>query len=275
MKRLKHEHQNIASTGLGLTRRTAIAGGLGLGAAATLPLFGCSDGGVPEGATRVTVLGTIHSAHRDSRNYSLSVLREAVRRAKPDIILTEIPPDRIALAKSNFAETGAVTEPRTAVFPEYTDVIFPLSQEMDFEIVGTAGWTQEIADNRQAALKQIENNPARAQQWEQHLEARRTYARELAGRGDDPLFIHSDEYDRLVEKAQAPYQRYFDGDLGAGGWTQINSAHTNLINSALGEVRGKGLNALVTFGSWHKYIIKRSLRLRKDVVLMDPTALFA
>ncbi|MEP5937528.1 MAG: hypothetical protein ABJ239_04315 [Erythrobacter sp.] len=259
----------------GLTRRTAIAGGLGLGVAAAIPLAGCSGNGVPEGATRVTVLGTIHSRHRDSRKYSLAVLREAIRRAKPDIILTEIPPGRIAMAKSSFAETGAVTEERTARFPEYTDVIFPLSREMDFDIVGAAGWTQEIADNRRAALKQIENNPVRAQQWEQHLAARRTYAQKLAGRGDDPVFIHSDEYDGLVEKAQAPYQRYFDGDLGAGGWTQINRAHTNLINSALGEVQGKGLKALVTFGSWHKYIIKRSLRLRKDVVLMDTAPLFA
>lgn len=245
-----------------------------MGALSALPLGGCSNGDIPEGATRVTVLGTIHSTHRDSKKYSLNVLREAVRRAKPDVILTEIPPDRMAEAKRSFADTGQVTEPRTMVFPEYTDVIFPLSREMNFEIRGTAGWTQEIADNRQTALKQIENDPARAEQWEQHLAARRNYSRELDGRGDDPLFIHSAEYDEMVERAQAPYQRYFDGDLGPGGWTQINQAHTNLINSALDEMRGKGLKALVTFGSWHKYVIKRSLSLRKDAVQMDARNLF-
>ena len=261
-------------------RRTALLGGLSTlgtlstGALATLPLGGCANNGIAEGATRVTVLGTIHSTHRESRKYSLDVLREAVRRAKPDVILSEIPPDRIAEAKRGFAETGEVTEPRTKVFPEYTDVIFPLSEEMDFKIEGTAGWTREIADNRQAALKQIEEDPARAEQWEQHQEARRAYSRELAGRGDDPLLIHSEEYDKLVEKAQAPYQRYFDGDLGPGGWTQINRAHTDLINGALDAITGKGLNALVTFGSWHKYVIKRSVALRKDAVIMNAGNLF-
>src|SRR3546814_1652548 len=44
---------------------------------------------------------------------------------------------------------GKVTEPRTAVFPEYVDVAFPLTKELGFEIVGTAGWTQAIADERQ------------------------------------------------------------------------------------------------------------------------------
>ncbi len=255
------------------TRRAAIAGSL----ASTIvahPLVGCARPAIPQGATRLTILGTIHSTHRQSQSYSLDVFRDAIIKAKPDVILTEIPPDRIAEAKRSFAETGEVTEPRTRVFPEYTDVIFPLTRDMDFQIVGTAGWTQAIADNRQAALKRIENDPTRADQWTQHLAARRAYPRNLAGRGDDPLFIHTDEYDGLVEAAQTPYQRYFDQDLGAGGWTQINTAHTDLINRTLDDISGQGLNALVTFGSWHKYMIKRSVIQRDDIHLEDAQALF-
>jgi len=202
------------------------------------------------------------------------VLREAVRRAEPDVILTEISPDRIAEAKRSFGETGEVTEPRTKVFPEYTDVVFPLTREMDFAIEGTAGWTRAIADNRSAALKRIENDPIRAEQWAEHLAARRNYLCELTGRGDDPRFLHTDDYDAMVERAQTPYQRYFDADLGAGGWTQINRAHTDLINSALDNITGRGLNALVTFGSWHKYMIKRSLAARSDIELLHARTLF-
>src|SRR3546814_4171548 len=113
---------------------------------------------------------------------------------------------------------GKVTEPRTAVCPEYVDVAFPLTRELGFEIVGTAGWTQAIADERQAALARIEHDPARAQQWAEHLAAYSAFQRATLGRADDPLFIHSSEYDRLVERAQTPYQRYFDAD-------QIGRAH--------------------------------------------------
>ncbi|MEM8726033.1 MAG: hypothetical protein AAGE86_10985 [Pseudomonadota bacterium] len=256
------------------TRRSAMFGSLAAMAVAH-PLAGCmAEPARAPGTTRVAVLGVIHGRHRTSTRYSLDVLREAIWRSKPDVILTEIPPNRIAEAKSSFAETGEVTEPRTRVFPEYTDVVFPLSRDMDFEIVATAGWTREIADNRGVALTAIESDPARAEQWAEHLAARRNYSRELDGRGDDPLFIHTQEYDAIVERAQTPYQRHFDADLGPGGWTQINRAHTDLINSALDTITGKGLNALVTFGSWHKYMIKRSLAERSDIELLVARALF-
>ncbi len=262
------------------TRRSAILGSLAATtgvAAASQSLVGCSPGEAPPGSplTKVTVLGVIHRTHRSSTAYSLEVLREAVRRAKPDVILTEIPPDRIGEAIRGFQETGEVTEPRARIFPEYTDVVFPLSREMDFELVGTAGWTQAIADDRSAALSAIENDPARASQWQEHQDARAAYAQLVRGRGDDPRFIHTLEYDVAVQRAQTPYQIYFDPDLGQGGWTKINRAHTDLINAALDAISGQGLNALVMFGAWHKYMIERSLGFRGDIERLDPLALFA
>lgn len=261
------------------TRRTALFGSLAAAAgagAAGQTLTGCAPGEAPPGSplTKLTVMGVIHGRHRDSRAFSLDVLRDAVRRAEPDVILTEIPPDRIDEAKRGFAETGEVTEERTRVFPEYTDVVFPLSTEMDFTMVGTAGWTRKLADDRTAALKAIENNPARASQWAEHRAARSEYSRALDGRGDDPLFIHTPEYDVLVQRAQTPYQIYFDPDLGPGGWTRINAAHTGLINAALDTISGQGLRALVMFGAWHKYMIERSLLPRGDVEMQDARALF-
>ena len=202
------------------------------------------------------------------------MLAAAIRKADPDVILTEIPPDRIERALSSFAETGEIDEPRTRVFPEYTDVIFPLSREMGFRILGTAGWTREIADNRRAALDLIRNNPARADQWAEHQAARRVYSRSVGRRGDDPHFIHSDAFDRLVEEAYGPYQRNFDADLGPGGWTQINRAHTGLIGAALDTMSGQGLRAMVTFGTAHKYLIRRSIEGRDDVALLDTRRLF-
>ncbi len=258
-----------------LTRRHSLMGGIAAGMAVH-PLAGCdSDRAKRSGLTRVHVMGVIHGRHRESERYSLDVLRSAVRKAKPDVILSEIPPDRIKKATDTFRETGKVDELRTQIFPEYTDVVFPLSDEMGFRILGTAGWTRKIADDRRAALNDIENDPARADQWAEHRAALREYSRELAGRGDDPLFIHTREFDRLVEASRTPYQEFFDEDLGPGGWTQINSAHTDLINSALDLISAKGMTALVMFGNAHKYMILRSLAARDDIALLNTRDLFA
>ncbi|MEM6907811.1 MAG: hypothetical protein AAF494_03950 [Pseudomonadota bacterium] len=253
----------------------AAAGGL---SAMSQPLSGCaaSDDASSSCLTQLPVLGAIHSNHRDSEAYSLEVLARAIRRAEPDLVLTEIPPSRLVEAKRSFAETGAVTEARTKVFPELTDVVFPLSQELGFEIVACAGWSQEIADNRRAALKAIENDPARAKEWAAYRLARAEYQRTITkARRDDPRFIHTRDYDVLVQRAQTPYQIYFDRDLGPGGWTQINAAHTGLIDAALDTISGRGQHALIVFGAWHKYMIERALSLRSDISLRDPLPLFA
>ena len=131
-----------------------------------------------------------------------------------------------------------------------------------------------MADNRRVALRQIEGDPARAEQWAEHLAAQQGYRRAVNGRGDDPLFIHTDEFDRIVETSRRPYQDHFDADLGPGGWTQINRAHTDLINAALDTISGQGKTALVTFGSAHKYKILRSVEGREDVELLDTRDLF-
>lgn len=256
------------------TRRSAIMAGLAA-ALASHPLVGCGAGGQGgEARTRVHVMGVIHSNHRRSERYSLKVLEAAIRKAAPDIILTEIPPDRIGQALRSFGETGRVVEPRTQVFPEYTDVIVPLGSELGFEIVGTSAWTSDIAEQRRRALDRIRSDPDRAAQWAQHRAAEREYARRIGGRGDDPLFIHTREFDRLVEDSRRPYQRNFDADLGPGGWTQINRAHTALIEAALDAISGRGMTALVTFGTAHKYKILRSLESRFDVELLDTGGLF-
>ena len=258
-----------------MKRRLFLGSGLALGLSA---ISGCSNvrGGEPkQGTTQVYVLGTIHGKHRTSENYSLDVLRRALERSKLDALISEIPPDRVAEAKSSFRETGAVTESRTRAFPEYTEVAFPMTRERDFEIVGAAGWTREIADNRRAALATIRKDPARAEQWAEHLAAQAAFARAAGNRRDDPAFIHTDEYDRLAEASRRPYQEHFDADLGAGGWTQINAAHLRLINAALDDISGQGLTAVITFGALHKYMILNSLKERSDIALRNPLKIFS
>ncbi|MEM7687671.1 MAG: hypothetical protein AAF291_01490 [Pseudomonadota bacterium] len=263
-----------------MMRRTALQGVLASSFSA-LGLIGC--GGAPtqkraqedhSSATKVHVLGTIHGRHRTSAAYSLPILEAAIMRAKPDVILTEIPPERVEAAFETFNATGEVDEPRTKVFPEYTDVVIPLARPQGWRVLGTAAWTPEIARARRAALDAIRNDPLRAAQWSEHRAAMREFAEKTRGRSDDPRFIHTSEFDQLVAKSREPYARFFDADLGAGGWTQINEGHNALVSEALDLLSEQGLNVLITFGTAHKYKILENLHRRPDVIVKSAASLF-
>jgi len=95
----------------------------------------------PDAARRndVLFLGMIHGEHRTSTRFGLNVVRQLVEAIDPDYWLTEIAPNRMARAVEEFARTGTVAEPRVARFPEYVNVLFPLSRRMHFTAYGTAG----------------------------------------------------------------------------------------------------------------------------------------
>ena len=235
-------------------------------------------GAVPDAATtEVLVLGMIHSGHRTSRRYSLDVVRRLIQTYNPDDICVEIPPNRFAAAQREWRATHTITEPRVKVFPEYVDVLFPLSDEMDFTIIPTAGWTAEMNDYRNAALRAIEHDPARAGQW-------KAYQRSLARMGaeleaidgrDNPRVVNSAVYDRAVERAYGgPYNTYFNDDLDDGGWDHINAKHWALIARHLDAIRGQGRRVLITYGAGHKYWFLKRLAERDDVRVLDAGPVF-
>ena len=223
-------------------------------------------GGPPN---EVIVLGMIHDGFKTSERYSSEVLKALIRRIDPDIVVTEIPPNRLDAAIRGFEETGRVTERRARVFPEYADVLFPLTREMDFEIVGAAAWNPYMNRYRSRALERIENDPARAGEWAEHRAAKRRQRDAIGNRWDDPLFIHAEEYDRIQKEGYGPYARYFHNDLGPGAWENINAAHYALIERALQKHMFKGKRILIMFGASHKYWFLEQLRQRDDIDLLD------
>jgi len=223
---------------------------------------------------RVIILGMIHSGHTTSEVYSLDVLRSAIREIEPDYVLTEIPPDRLADAVAQFEATGEIIESRVKRFPEYVDVLFPLTREMEFEIIACAGWTRAMADARQAKLREWEIS--RPDETREVNESQERAEAIMASEADpeDPSYIHTDRYDELVRQALEPYNRLFNDDLGPGGWDNINRAHYDLIEAALNEHSGEGAMVLITFGAWHKYWFLDQLRGRDDIVIVDPRVYF-
>ncbi|MCY3610518.1 MAG: YncE family protein [Gemmatimonadetes bacterium] len=219
----------------------------------------------------VVVLGVIHSGHNTSELFSLEIVRDLVREIDPDYWLTEIPPNRWKRAWSEYQETGTVDEPRVRRFPEYMEGLFPLSRELDFVVIPTAGWTEPMSDFRAAYLDAYANDPQRAEQWARYQAAAGASAEALAagGAGDDPRWIHTDAYDEAYDIRMQVYARLFGEDLGPGGWDAINASHWANIERALDEHAGEGARFLLTYGAGHKGPFLRELRGRDDIVLLE------
>ncbi len=216
----------------------------------------------------VFVLGTLHEEHLSDPLYDLGRLRDLLRQLDPDLVLVEIPPDRYDEAWTQFLKEGRVSEERVKLYPEFTEVLFPIALEGRFRIVPCSAWTQSIADRRAALLKQWESTrPGDSQRVN---DAQAAAKRELVSQGlvSDPLMIHSEEYDAIVARGMQPYEQIFGDDLGSAGWKDINLGHYEHIAEALDAVRGNDLRVLVMFGAWHKYRLRELLAERTDIHLL-------
>lgn len=219
----------------------------------------------------VLILGTIHSGHHTDSIYNIAYLDKLVREIKPDYILAEIPPDRMEAAMAGFKRNDSISEPRVIRFPEYVDVIFPLTKELDFEIIPTAGWTKPMADERSAKLKAISKDSSRIKDWTAYTEANRrsdsVYS--ATGKVNDPYFIHTHAYDSIQDIALQTYNKLFNVELGLGGWENINIAHYWNIEKALEKHRYKGKLFLIVYGAGHKGWFLRQLSKRDDIKLLE------
>lgn len=219
----------------------------------------------------VLVLGTIHSGHLTDSLYNIDYLDKLIREIKPDFILAEIPPDRMEQALLGFKRDDSISEPRVMRFPEYVDVVFPLSKELHFEIIPTAGWTKSMADERSTKLRAISKDSSRINDWTAYIEANRRSDSmyQASGKINDPYFIHSRAYDDIQDISLQTYNRLFNVELGLGGWENINIAHYWNIEKALEKHRHTGKRFLIIYGAGHKGWFLRQLRKRDDIALLE------
>lgn len=222
------------------------------------------------GKNEVVMLGMIHGRHTNSETFGLPYLTKVFEAVKPDIVLVEIPPNRMEATMRGFRETGEIQEPRAKRFPEYVRALFPLSTQMNFKMIGTAGWNSHMNDYRSAALTAIEADPARADDWAEYRAAIDVGEAAMKGHEEDPYFINSDAYDAITKEQLEPYDRLFNDEIGPGGWTTINQAHYGHIEDALDRLTGQGKRIMITYGAGHKYWFLEQLRQRDDITLLDP-----
>ncbi len=242
----------------------------------TVLFFGCNQSKTKKPSkeklkNEVLVMGMIHSGHLTDSVYTTAYVDKLIREINPDYILTEIPPHLFDEAMRGFKRDDSISEPRVMRFPEYTDVVFPLSKEMPFEIIPTAGWTRPMANERRQKLRAISQDTSRAKDWAAYRRGNQLSDSlyKATGKVNDPYFIHTDEYDRIQDIALQPYNRLFNIELGLGGWENINIAHYWHIEKALEKHRYKGKRILITYGAGHKGWFLRELRKRDDIKLLE------
>jgi len=238
------------------------------------PMVSVTDSGAPDDSpgltNQVVMLGVIHSDHETSQAFSLEVVRDLVREIDPDYWLTEIPPNRWDRAWAEFQATGVVNEPRVVRFPEYMEGLFPLSRELDFVAIPTAGWTEPMSDFRADYLDAFSRDSTRADVWAQYTAAIDASTEALAAYpGDDPRWIHTDAYDEAYDIRMTTYNELFGEALGPGGWDAINASHWANIEAALDAHSGEGVRFLITYGAGHKGPFLRELRRRTDIELLE------
>lgn len=219
----------------------------------------------------VLILGTIHSGHLTDSIYNIEYLNTLIRKIRPDYILAEIPPDRMEEAMKGYLKDDSISEPRVRRFPEYVDVVFPLSKELSFEIIPTAGWTKPMADERTNKLQAIRSDSSRTADWDAYTTANRKSDSmyKASGKVNDPYFIHSQAYDDIQDISLQTYNRLFNVELGLGGWENINIAHYWNIEKALEKHRYTGKRFLIIYGAGHKGWFLRQLRKRDDIDLLE------
>ncbi len=149
----------------------------------------------------------------------------------------------------------------------------PLTKEIDFEIIPTAGWTKPMADEGSAKLRAISQDTSRSADWSAYTQANKRadslYA--ATGKVNDPYFIHTHTYDSIQDIALQTYNRLFNVELGLGGWENINIAHYWNIEKALEKHRYKGKRFLIVYGAGHKGWMLRELQKREDITLLEMT----
>ena len=116
------------------------------------------------GKTEVFVLGMIHGGHRTSETWGLEEVRATIENISPDVICVEIPPSNWPSTLATWQEKHIVEDSRVKVFPEYVDVLMPLTDEMEFVVEPSAGWSEWMAQSRRAKIEEFQTAEIYAEQ---------------------------------------------------------------------------------------------------------------
>lgn len=238
-----------------------------------------------DGATEVVVLGNLHRRHLVDDDFPMEELRAQLVRARPEVILAEIPPAifeevqaLVAMGSATEAATGETaretestpeTESARAwlrAFPELTHVVFPVAEELGARVIPVSGFTAAYARDLRAYRAQYPHGPADRH----HACAAEHVARRDEDEGLDPEWLASPSYARLHAWRERCEQTHVGDAMGEAAPRRRDARHVALVVDAVRASTGH--RVVVVFDARRRWVIERALRDLPEVTLLDPRA---
>lgn len=246
-----------------------------------------------EGATEVVVLGNLHGRHLVEDDFPMEELRAQLVRARPEVVLAEIPPaifeEVRALVAEAATEPESEPEPETQTtntttttlesetatesarawlraFPELAHVVFPVAEVLGVRVIPVSGFTAAYARDLRAYRAQYPDGPADRH----HACASEHVARRDDDEGLDPEWLASPSYARLHAWRERCEQTHVGHAMGEAAPRRRDARHVALVVEAVRASTGR--RVVVVFDARRRWALERALRDLPEVTLLDPRA---
>ncbi|MCU0675106.1 MAG: hypothetical protein MUE69_20235 [Myxococcota bacterium] len=234
------------------------------------------------GETEVVVLGNLHRRHLVEDDFPMEELRAQLVRARPEVILAEIPPAIFEEVRALVAEdttTAVAAEPEAEsetesesarawlrAFPELAHVVFPVGEELGARVIPVSGFTAAYARDLRAYRAQHPHGPADRH----HACAAEHVDRRDEDEGLDPEWLASPSYARLHAWRERCEQTHVGDAMGEAAPRRRDARHVALVVDAVRASPGR--RVVVVFDARRRWVLERALRDLPDVTLLDPRA---
>jgi hypothetical protein len=235
-----------------------------------------------EGATEVVVLGNLHGRHLVEDDFPMEELRAQLVRARPEVILAEIPPAifeevraLVAEGRETESESESESEAQTATesarawlraFPELAHVVFPVAEELGARVIPVSGFTAAYARDLRAYRARLPHGLADRH----HACAAAHVARRDDDEGLDPEWLASPSYARLHAWRERCEQTHVGDAMGEAAPRRRDARHVALVVEAVRASTGR--RVVVVFDARRRWALERALRDLPEVTLLDPRA---
>lgn len=211
--------------------------------------------------TEVVFVASLHRVHLHDDEYPMALLERLVRAAEPEVVVAEIPP--AGLARIEAAALSEESDPWLESFPELAQVVYPLREELGFELVAASAWERQVSDDWARYWSEHPDGP----EVELYQNAATHFARVNEDEENDPEWLHSPTYRRLSAWADTALSSYAAEELGAADPIRLGRKHAASVVRAV--LANQGRRIVVLWDARKRWILEREVRTLPNVVVHD------
>ena len=211
--------------------------------------------------TEVVFIASLHRAHLRDEEYPMALLEQLVRAAEPEVLIAEIPP--AARARIEDALANDRSDPWLESFPEIAQVVYPLREELGYEVVAASAWERQVTDDWSRYWGEHPNGP----DAELYQNAATHFARVNEDEENDPEWLHSPTYRRLAAWADTALSSHAAEELGAADPIRLGRKHAASLVRAI--LANQGRRIVVLWDARKRWVLEREVRTLSNVVVHD------